>query len=383
MGSIKIGILGFGAMGKVHAYAISNLKYFFSPLGFEPVLSAICTTSYEKSQKIAKDYGFELAAKEANEIIENDNIDVIDICTPNNLHFDSLKKAILKGKAIYCEKPLCFNYAEAKEIAALSEKHGTLCNIVFNNRHLAPVMRAKEIIDSGKLGRILSFSCEYLHNSALDPDKVPGWKQIHDVCGGGVLVDLGAHCIDLIYFLCGKFDSVSGHSQIAFPTRTTASGDTWQTDADEAFYMFAKLKSGACGTITMSKIASGSNDDLNFTIRGEKGALSFSLMQPNFLRYYDGAVSTPTLGGYCGFTDIECVGRYPAPAGLFPSPKSSSSWLRGHVQSMYDFLSSIDQKKPSKPNFRDGAYVQAVIEAGYISDAEGRTVNLSEIDREL
>ncbi len=380
---IKIGLIGFGAMGKVHSYAVSNLKYFYSPLPFSASVVGVCTTSVQRSNEIAGLYGFNAAYQSPEELILNKDIDVIDICTPNKLHYPTLKSAILAGKSIYCEKPLCFSYAEAKEIAALAKEHGNICNIVFNNRHIAPIMRAKEIIDSGNLGRILSFSCEYLHNSALDTDKPAGWKQRREVCGGGVLVDLGAHCIDLVYFLCGRFDSVSGRSQIAFPVRAGSDGSAWQTDADEAFYMHCRMRSGACGTITVSKIACGTNDDLNITVRGEKGAISFSLMQPNFLRYYDGSVATSELGGYLGFKDIECVGRYPAPGGSFPSPKSSSSWLRGHVQSMYDFLNSVYCRVNTTPNFDDGAYVQAVIEAGYLSDAQCRSVSISEIDNKL
>lgn len=376
---IGIGLLGFGSMGKVHSYCVDNLKYFYGDLPFSASIRGVCTTSAERSERIAKEYRFDTAASSEDELICRDDIDVIDICTPNAMHYETLKKAIAAKKAIYCEKPLCLNYAEAREIADMAKEAGIVCNIVFNNRHLAPIMRAKELILEGRLGRILSFSCEYLHNSALDTSKPAGWKQRREVCGGGVLVDLGSHCIDLMYFLCGKFESVFGTSQIAFPERTGADGSPWSTDADEAFYMICNMQNGAKGTISVSKIASGSNDDLRFSIYGERGSLSFSLMQPNFLRFYDGSAPTPALGGLCGYTDIECVGRYPAPA-AFPSPKAPSSWLRGHVQSMYDFLSAVHGNQKSSPDFSDGAYVQAVIDAAYLSDTEKRVVCISEIE---
>lgn len=378
--NIKIGLIGFGAMGKVHAYSVDNLKYFYSSLPFTASVNGLCTTSYERAEAICKQYGFGGAVHSEDELIYSDDIDVIDICTPNVFHYETLKKAISAGKAVYCEKPLCLNYAQAREISELARQRGCVCNIVFNNRHIAPIMRAKEIIDEGRLGRILSFSCKYLHNSALDTAKPAGWKQSRDVCGGGVLVDLGSHCIDLMYFLCGRFSSVFGESHIGFPERTGSDGNPWSTDADEAFYMICNMASGAKGTITASKIACGTNDDLAFEIYGERGSITFSLMQPNFLRFYDATTPTSALGGDCGYKDIECVGRYPAPAGAFPAPKAPSSWLRGHVQSMYDFLSSVYENKLSSPDFNDGAHVQAVIDAAYISAAEGRTVNLSEIE---
>ncbi len=383
MKNIRVGLLGFGAMGKTHSYCIDNLKYFFGELPFSASVAGICVSSPEKSHGIADRYGLGRAYANEDELIFSDDTDVIDICTPNALHYETLKKAISAKKAIYCEKPLCLNYAQAAEIAELAKKNGVICNIVFNNRHLAPIMRAKQIIDDGALGRILSFSCEYLHNSALDTEKPAGWKQTKDICGGGVLVDLGSHCIDLMFFLCGGFSSVYGEAQIAFPERVGIDGKPWKTDADEAFYMLCNMENGAKGTITLSKISSGANDGLAFSVYGEKGSLSFSLMQPNYLKFYDGSQKTPELGGYRGYTDIECVGRYPAPAGIFPSPKAPSSWLRGHVQSMYDFLCSVATSTPSSPDFGDAAHVQAVIDAAYLSDKEGRPVKISEIEKNV
>ena len=121
------------------------------------------------------------------------------------------------------------------------------------------------------------------------------------------------------------------------------------------------------GTITASKLAQGTNDDLNLTLFGEKGSLRFSLMQPNYLYFYDATRASGALGGECGYTAIECVGRYPDPAGAFPASKAPVGWLRGHVGSMYSFLHSVDIGLQAAPNFSDGAHVQAVMEAAYRS----------------
>ena len=134
--SLNIGIIGFGFMGKVHAYSISNLKYFYSGLPFEAKLFGVCTTSREKSEEVAAEFGFSKVYDSADELIADPDIDIVDICTPNHLHYDALKKAILAGKAIYCEKPLCISYEQAKEISELASAHGTLSSIVFNNRHI-------------------------------------------------------------------------------------------------------------------------------------------------------------------------------------------------------------------------------------------------------
>jgi len=95
-------------------------------------------------------------------------------------------------------------------------------------------------------------------------------------------------------------------------------------------------------------------------------------MDPNFLEFYDNEAAHEPYGGTGGFTRIECVGRYPSPAGAFPSPKAPQGWLRGHVMSMYAFLNAVYTGKQNAPSFADGTYVQRVMEAAMRSAAEGR-----------
>ncbi len=373
---INIGLIGFGSMGKVHAFCVHNLKYYYNDLPFSAGISGVCTTSFERSSAVAAEYGLGRAAVCEDELINDPAVDVIDICTPNILHYETIKKALAAGKNVYCEKPLCVTSAQAHEVASLAAEKKLICNIVFNNRHLAPIMRAKEIIDEGRIGRILSFSAEYLHNSCTDIQKPAGWKQNRDICGGGVLFDLGSHCTDLIYHLCGEFESVRGLSQIAYKTRRGSDGNEWYTNADEAFYMTCRMKNGACGTITASKLINGANDDLSISVYGEKGSLKFSLMQPNFLYFYDATARSGVLGANAGYTAIECVGRYPAPGGAFPAPKAPSDWIRGHVGSMYSFLDSVCSGVQKHPDFNDAAHVQDVMEAAYLSDCSGKEINV-------
>ena len=180
---IRIGLLGFGSMGKTHAYAVSNLKFFYHNLPFSAEIVGVCTTSMEKSRLVCEEYGIPFATDREEELIFSPNVDVIDVCTPNNCHFSTLKAAIVAGKHIYCEKPLCISEAEAQELLELEKKHGSgqVHNIVFNNRFLSPIMRAKQLMDEGKIGRVLSFSASYLHSSALNVEKKAGWKQNADV----------------------------------------------------------------------------------------------------------------------------------------------------------------------------------------------------------
>lgn len=375
MKHLNIGLLGFGFMGKTHLWAVKNLPFFYD-LPFTAEVAAVCASERhpEKSLEIAKTYGIPRAADETT-LLNDPTIDIIDICTPNPYHFETAKAALLAGKHVLCEKPLTVTAAEGYELAELAKATGLICGTVFNNRHLAPVMRAKQLIDEGKLGRILSFDFSYRHNSCIDPDRRVGWKQTAEA-GGGTLFDLGPHVIDLCHFLCGKVASVAAKSHIAFPTHLRADGSVWQTDADEAFYMICELRNGAVGNITVSKLTQGANDELAFTINGTLGSLSFSLMDPNYLNFYDATAAGSPVGGVRGYTRIECVGRYPAPATGFPTPKAPSGWLRGHIGSMAAYLTAVYEGRPAEPSFEDGAYVQTVMEAAKKSAEARREVSL-------
>ena len=362
---LRIGMVGFGSMGRTHAYAIRNLPYIYGVLPFRAHVAALCTTNYERSVALAEEYGLGVAVHDFDELIACEDVDIIDICTPNTLHYDMILRALDAGKHVLCEKPLCVTAEEAAAIASKERESGKTCGMVFNNRFMAPMLRAKQLIDEGRLGRILSFRICYDHNSSTFPGKAPGWKQTAEF-GGGVLYDLGSHIIDLIRYLCGDFDYVQGLSQIAFEGH----GD-WKTDADEAFYITARLKSGACGTIVANKLATGANDDLTLTIFGERGSIMYNLMEPEWLYFYDNDRPSSPIGGERGFTRIECGGRFPAPGDTFPSPKASVGWLRCHVGSMYEYLSAVAAGKPFSPSLADGAYVQSVMLAAIDSDRRG------------
>ena len=377
MKHIRIGLIGTGFMGKTHVWSVQNLPFFYktADMGFTAEVVAVCGSSLAKAEAFAKEFGIPKAVATPEEILNDPTIDAVDICTPNPLHFAVAKAAILGGKAVLCEKPLTVTAAEADELARLAAERGAICGTVFNNRFLAPVMRARQLMDEGRLGRILSFEFTYKHNSCIDPDRRVGWKQTAEA-GGGTWYDLGPHVLDLCHYLCGDLVSVLGKSQIAYPTHLKADGSIWQTNADEAFYLIGRTAEGAMGTVTVSKLVQGANDELSFSIHGEKGSLSFSLMDPNYLNYYDATAVGAPMGGVRGYTRIECVGRYPSPASGFPAIKAPQGWLRGHIGCMQSFLSAVANGTPCSPSFADGAYVQRLLEAAVESDREGREVTL-------
>ncbi|MCL2772852.1 MAG: Gfo/Idh/MocA family oxidoreductase [Oscillospiraceae bacterium] len=377
--NINLAVIGTGFMGRTHSYSAINLPFFYDNLPFKPVLHTICSRDKEKGETIKNDWGFAYSETNIDEILANNEIDVIDICTPNIYHLDVILKALEAGKNIYCEKPLVISHEQANKVIKKLEsvKSKNICAVVFHNRFSPAILRAKQLIQEGRIGRIISFRCLYLHNSNIDLNKNAGWKQDINIGGGGVLFDLGSHAIDLVRFLCcdtSDITGIFGTSQIFFPVRKGRNGEEWHTNADEAFYITAKLNNGAVGTIEASKLATGTNSDLSIEIYSEKGALKYSLMQPNYLDFYDNIKPDGDFGGERGFTKIECVQRYQKPGNVFPGGKSPVGWLRFHMHSYYLYLESVYNNKLSDllPSFYDGAAVQNIMEKAYLSDKNGR-----------
>ncbi len=366
--TINVAIVGKGAMGRTHSAAITMLKYSFKDMPFEVKLHTLVLRNGENMRQEADALGFENVTTRYEDVLENPEIDVIDICTPNNLHFDMVQKAVKAGKHILCEKPLGINTDETEKMLSMIEGSDKCFGMVFNNRHLPCIVRACQIVEEGKLGRILSFRSCYRHSSGTDPEKNAGWKQNKDICGAGVLFDLGSHVIDLLSCVLGdreenRISTVNAVPQIGFETRKGSDGKAWKTNAEEAIYVIATLNCGAVGTLEATKICVGANDDFTLEIFGTDGSLKFDLMQPNYLEFYDNTAQGKPVGGYKGYTRIECVNRINdvIETSVLPGMRAPIGWLQGHVNSMYNYFTSVYEGKKPSPSFEDGAYVQNVM----------------------
>ena len=375
MREINFAVLGTGFIGKVHTYAIKSLPFYYEGLPFRVKLKGVCSRTLQSAVTAKENYGFEFAADSLDDIFSRDDIDAVSICLPNYQHKECVLKAIEKGLAIYCEKPLAANAEEAEEIKRALEGRKIVNRIVFQNRFFACVLRAKKLIEGGKLGRILSFRACYQHPGNVDKS-IFNWKFEKEFCGGGVLFDMGSHALDMLYYLLGEFKSVSAKMQTAYTQRVDQRGAIRQVEVEDAAYLIAEMKDGSSGTIQVSKIAAGSNDDFKVEIYGEKGVLRFDLMDPNWVGFYDNTAPEGPFGGDRGFLKIESVQRYPKPGGSFPSPKLAGGWLRAHIHSMYEFLSCVYEGRPGKPDLADGAYIQYVMQKAYESDKAGRRIGL-------
>lgn len=361
-----VGIIGAGFMGKTHTYNYVNMPLFYNDLPFRVKLVGICNRTLSKAESLKEQFGFEFATGDYHELLERDDIDIIDVCTPNNVHREQITAALEAGNHVYADKPICITDEEADDIvshAKEADKRGTVHQVAFHNRFFPAVKRMKLLLDEGLLGTPLSFRVHYYHSSNLDPSRFRGWRVRLEEAGGGVLYDMGSHVLDLIYYLLGEYERVSGTALILYPERPDEKGNLIRVKTEDHVLIGAALKNGAIGTIEASKVITGSNDDLTVELYGTLGAVRYDLMHPNYLMVYDTKDSAETRG----FRAVETVNKDPDSKGMFPGPRMGIGWLRGHIASQYNFMKSVYEATKALPSLQDGAYIQKVMNALYSS----------------
>ena len=370
---IGVGILGFGFMGRTHTYGLINLPLFYDcPFRVKHV--SICNPSAAKREKANSTGYYRRVVQDYRELIEDPEIDAICVASPNGAHLEQLGAAIKANKHIYCDKPAVANVAEAEslrnilETANYSGKH----QMVLQYRFFPAVMRAKQLVEEGFLGRVAHYRAAYLHSSSIDASKPLHWKSDKSRGGGGVFFDMGVHVVDLMSHLVGEVAAINAVSTTFHKQRPSAeTGNLVAVDTDDATLSLIRHKNGAIGSLEASKVATGSCDELRFEIHGEHGAMRFNLMNPNWLEVYDMRDKPGPLGGSRGFKRIECAQQYSKPATGFPSPKVTIGWLRAHMHCMFNFLECIAEDRAPTPSLHDGIYLQRVLEAGDLSAKTG------------
>lgn len=319
--TLGIGLIGHGGAGKIHALGYRSLTSYYSPLPVDLRLVGVCASSEITAVKARKEHGFEFHCTDYRHLLERDDISLIDCCVPNSLHRDVIIDAIKAGKHVYCEKPLAMNLKEAEEIVKFSRQSTVKCQIVFNNRFIPAVMRAKQLAEEGALGEIFGFRGAYLHSGYIDPQRPISWRLRRDKAGGGALMDLGTHILDLLRYLLGEFDSVFADTKTIIKRRPSKDGQAVEeVDVDDIAILQLRLKNGGgIGTVETTRLATGTNDELRIEVHGSRGGLSFNLMDPNWLYFYDATEEDKLIGGRRGFKRIETVQHYPEPDILYLS----------------------------------------------------------------
>jgi len=375
---LGVGMVGYGFMGKVHTYAYRTLSIFYDPVPVETKLVGVATSSSATAERAMRQGGYEMGTDDYRRLLDRDDIHVIHCCTPNDMHREVALAAIEAGKHVYCDKPLARNLAEAEDICAAARQGRRTYQMAFNYRFVPALMRANELMGEGFVGEPLCFRAAYLHAGYVDPERPMSWRLDAQRSGGGALLDLGSHIIDLMRHLLGDFRRVRAMTRIFTPRRPLAKGaaETALVEVDDAVWIQAEMVNQATGTLEASRVSTGASDEIRLEIHGRRGAIAFNLMDPNWLLVYDNRRPEEPLGGMRGFTRIESVQRYPAPASL-QVPKNTVGWLRFHVASIHRFLENVAAGRAGDPSFEDGLVVQRVMDAAYRSESSGDWVDIA------
>lgn len=359
---IRIGMIGFGQMGRIHAYAYRSIPLYYDGNPCKIALKCVCDTNESLAKKGVEQAGFESYTRDYRELVAREDIDVVNVCTPNKMHKDEVIAALKNGKHVYCEKPLAFNETEAREIVAVADQSGLKHQITAEYRFIPAVMKAKELIDADFVGRVFHFRGLYLHSGYIDPKRPREWRLLREVIGGGVLVDLGPHILDIMHYLVGDIERVSAAMETFFKERPLPEDPKkmGKVEVEDAITAVMKFRNGALGMAEMSRVATGAEDEMRFEVHGQNGALGFNLMQPNELL----AFNARDAKSMQGFKRISTVQKYPAPA-MMPGPKFTMGWVRSHIAALYSFLDCVVNDRMPSPNFHDAVKLHHLMESIY------------------
>ncbi len=371
-----IALLGYGGIGRIHALNYRQIPFLYPSAVPRPELTWIYTAHEETARRGAEEAEARRWTTALDNILSDTATTIADITLPNHVHRDVILQLLEAGKHVYCEKPLAATLADARAIAGAVQRARKVKNTVFamtfQYRFVPAIRRAAEIIRAGGVGRVYSFRAEYLHSGYQNPAKPLSWRLRKEEGGSGALGDLGSHIIDLVRYLLGDFSAVQGHMETFIERRPVAPNavETGRVTVDDAVWMRCRLVSGAVGTLEASRFATGTLDDLRLWIYGEKGSLHFSLMDPNYLWYFEDD------GGSDGWTRLHSVQHFPGAAA--PPGRAPLGWSRLHGENQYRFLRAVhravdvateqaaapeDPADAALPGIEDGLAVQCVLDA--------------------
>jgi len=363
MDTLGVGVIGYGFMGKTHTLAHKAIPFYYSPPPADCELRAVCEVTEELAQAARRAGGFQRCTTSAEDLINADDVDLVHVCTPNSEHMPALRAAIAAGKHVYVDKPVTASLPEADELEELLGGYRGKAQVALQCRFFPATMKARQLVEEGFLGPVTHFRAVYLHSGSVDPNTAVNWKSTA-AAGGGAIRDLGVHILDLLWWLIGPFQSAHCVSRIWARQRPNLDkpGSMMSIDAEEAAVILLRAADGAFGSVDVSKLATGTEDELRFEIHARHGAMRFNVMQPNYLEVYDARPPDGDLGGR-GWQSIASVHRYPAPGGKFPGPKFTLDWFRSHVHSLYSLLKAIAADAAPSPSLAEGIHIQRVLEA--------------------
>ena len=375
---IGIGMLGYAFMGKAHTNAYKKIAYMIERPAAIPKLVMLAGRQEDAVRAAAKRFGYEASTTSWRELVKDDRVELFDNGGPNDAHAEPTIAAARAGKHVLCEKPLARDAREAAKMLNAVVKAGVTHAVAFNYRFVPAVRLARNLIESGRLGRIYHFRATYLQEWIMPSYDMPMmWRLRKKSAGSGALGDLGAHSIDLARYLVGEPRRVSGSAQTFTKRRPIPGTERFgRVDVDDAFAAVVEFENGALGTIEATRFAAGHKNSNVFEINGEKGSIRFNLERLNELDVY-----------WVDEEPRETRGFHTISVSEIYHPFLEHWWPHGHnigwehtfvheIHHLFEAIVSGGSVAPHGADFEDGYKNAVICDAVLASASSGRRVTI-------
>lgn len=376
---LGVGMVGYAFMGAAHSQAWRVAPRFFD-LAMRPEMTAVCGRTAGAVQAAAARLGWSSWETDWRRLLDRDDVDLIDICTPGSTHAEIAIAALAAGKHVLCEKPLANSVAEAEAMtaAAASAPGGARAMVGFTYRRVPAIALARQLVVEGRIGTLRHVRAQYLQDWIADEDAPLSWRLDRAQAGSGALGDIGAHIVDLAQFVTGeRITGVSGLLETFVPERPVAADFAGLRGAagtargpvtvDDAALFTARFAGGAVGTFEATRFAWGRKNAIRLELNGSLGSVAFDFEDMNVLHVFD-ATQEARLGGFRRILVTEPEHPYigawwPAGHGL--------GYEHAFTHQVVDLVGALAAGEQPTPSFADGLVVQRVLEAVERSAAAG------------
>jgi predicted dehydrogenase len=371
--TLGVGMVGYAFMGRAHSQAWRTVGHFFE-LPFAPRMAAICGRDHAAVAAAARRLGWAAWETDWKRLVDRDDVELVDVCTPGSSHAEISIAALEAGKHVLCEKPLANTVEEARAMAAAAARAaavGVRAMVGFNFRRVPAVALAKELIAGGRLGAVRQVRAAYLGAHLVDPEFPLVWRLRAEEAGSGALGDLGAHAVDLAQHLVGDhIAGVSGLTETFVRERPLPEGGgRGPVTVDDAALFIARFGGGAVGSFEATRFATGHAEGLSVEVNGELGSVVWELGSLNQLRVFDATADPATQG----FRTVQVTKAGHPYAGAWWPDGHTIGYEHTFTHEARDLLVAIAAGKDPVPSFADGLQVQQVLDAVQRSAAAGST----------
>ena len=377
MKKVRIGLIGTGYIGRCHAIAYAQAPTVF-PLDAELVLEYLAEITPELAAQKAKEFGFQRSTGNWLDVVQDPNVDVIDICTPNFLHKDIALAAIANGKHVYSEKPLALNAKDAKLMYEAAKKAGVQTLVGFNYIKNPTTQLAREIIVRGEIGEVIHFYGTHNEDYLANENTPLDWHCIQEKAGLGALGDLAAHIVQMSQYLLGQdITEVIGDMDTVIKTRPNPHNpaERLAVENEDQASALVRFANGCMGTIETSRIACGRKMGLSYVITGTKGTISYTQERMAELKLYlhDEDPSRQ------GFKTILTGPLHPDYKNFCVSAGHGIGFNDQKTVEIRDLINGIANHAPMYPDFEEGYKVSRILDAIAHSCKEKRWIKVEEI----